>query len=512
MAPAPTLTIDGKPVEFAPGEVIISAASRAAGKIEIPHYCWHKRLSIAANCRMCLVEVEKAPKLVPACQTECKEGMVVFTKSDKVKAAQRSIHELLLVNHPIDCPICDQAGECKLQDNYMLFQLGQSRVRPEGKVRKSKRTPLGPYVMYDAERCILCTRCVRFMDEVAGERQLGVYARGDRAHIGTFPGAELNHPYSLNVVDVCPVGALTSQVFRFKQRVWNLKRTPSLCGGCARGCNIWVDAREGMVYRLLPRENEAVNKSWLCDEGRLTYARANDSRLSRALMRTASGPAEPCLASTAQKRATELFESLLAEKGRIGAALSLHATNEQAYVFGRIVRDALHAEAVAVLDYPNGTADRLLRVADKNPNRAGVQSVLGSLGIKIVSSEALVQRIESGELRGLLVVGHETSEAGRVASAAAAMLAFVHIGAARSALAERASVTLPSLAWVQSEGTWVNADGVTQSLSPAFAPSGEARPAEEWLQELGAALGLSLGLPNVSAIRAVLERPQPEAR
>ncbi|RYF09073.1 MAG: 2Fe-2S iron-sulfur cluster binding domain-containing protein, partial [Deltaproteobacteria bacterium] len=270
------VTIDGKALEFSPGESVIQAATRQ--DIEIPHYCWHPRLSIAANCRMCLVEVEKAPKLVPACQTECKDGMVVHTANDKVRQAQRSVSEFLLVNHPIDCPICDQAGECKLQDYYMKFQLAPSRMR-EAKVRKRKLQRLGPHVTYDAERCIVCTRCVRFMEEVPKDRQLGVFNRGDHSVIGTAPGQPLDNPYALNTVDVCPVGALTSNVFRFKQRVWNLKRSPSVCPGCAKGCNVHVDQRASQVYRLLPRENEAVNKSWMCDEGRLTYNRANENRL-----------------------------------------------------------------------------------------------------------------------------------------------------------------------------------------------------------------------------------------
>ena len=277
-----TITIDSTPVDFVAGESVIQAATRQ--RIEIPHYCWHPRLSVAANCRMCLVEVEKAPKLVPACQTECKEGMVVYTQNDKVKVAQRQVHEFLLINHPIDCPICDQAGECKLQDYYMRYQLTPSRMR-EPKVYKPKLKRLGPNVMYNAQRCILCTRCIRFMDEVAGERQLGLAHRGDHSEITTFPGKPLDSAYSLNTVDVCPVGALTSTVFRFKQRVWNLRRSPSVCPGCAKGCNVRVDQRSSQVYRMLPRENEAVNKSWMCDEGRLTYAWANDERLVEPLVK-----------------------------------------------------------------------------------------------------------------------------------------------------------------------------------------------------------------------------------
>ncbi len=497
-----TVTINGKVIEFSAGETVIQAATRNG--IEIPYYCWHPRLSIAANCRMCLVEVEKAPKLLPACETRCREGLVVNTDSPRVHDAQRAVHEFLLVNHPIDCPICDQAGECKLQDYYMKFQLAHSRMH-DHKVNKPRLVDLGPHVLLNAERCIVCTRCIRFMDEVAGQRQLGVFNRGDRAEIGTFPGQPLDNPYSLNTVDVCPVGALTSKIFRFKQRVWDLKRSASICPGCARGCNVRVDQRASQVYRLLPRENEAVNLSWLCDEGRLTYSRANDGRLSEATVRAEQGVA-PAPAGEALRRAILLLKPIAEARAGVGVAISLHATCEEAYVLGRVAKDLFGVGTVTLLERAPGEADKLLRVADRNPNRAGILRVLLGLGLKEQTRGALESQIADGAVKALLVLGHEADDAAGLAEACERLEVFVHIAHAASALGERAHVTLPSLAWVQVDGTWVNVDGRAQRLSPAFGATGHARLAYAWLIELAAALGVSFPWPSVQTIRAEMER------
>ncbi|MEO1336206.1 MAG: 2Fe-2S iron-sulfur cluster-binding protein [Myxococcota bacterium] len=269
----PTINIDGQDLEFEPGQSIIEVAT--ANGINVPFYCWHPRLSVAANCRMCLVEVEKAPKLLPACEIRCREGMVVKTDSPQVQQARGAVQEFLLINHPIDCPICDQAGECKLQDYYMKHDLSGTRF-DEVKVIKNKAVELGPLVVLDEERCINCTRCVRFMDEVAKNPQLGQFDRGDRAVIGTFPGEPLDDPYSLNTVEICPVGALTSRDFRFKVRSWFLKSVDSVCSGCARGCSITLDHYNNEVQRYRGRDNAHINQGWLCDAGRLSYKQIHD--------------------------------------------------------------------------------------------------------------------------------------------------------------------------------------------------------------------------------------------
>ncbi|MBI5507577.1 MAG: (2Fe-2S)-binding protein [Deltaproteobacteria bacterium] len=500
----PSVNIDGTSVEFKPGDSILKTAKKAG--IEIPYYCWHPRLSVAANCRICLVELEKSPKLVPACQTPCGDGMVVRTKSDKVKETQKAVHEFLLINHPIDCPICDQAGECKLQNYYMKLQLDQGPMQDE-KAHKPRLEELGPYVLYNGERCVMCTRCVRFMEEIAKDRQLGVFERGDHVRIGVFPNKPLDNPYSLNVVDVCPVGALTSSVFRFKQRVWFLSRSPSICPGCAKGCNVKVDHRSGIVYRLLPRENDAVNQSWLCDEGRLTYARANDGRLTTAAMLGPQG-VDSAAANAALDRAIQLLKPVADSKQGMAAVLSLHATCEEAYLFGRFVKEVCGVDEVALLAYADGVADRFLRQADKNPNRAGVTRVLCDLGLKTTDVASLCNKATSA-VKALLVLGHEGAELERLAAWAAKLEIVVQVAAARSPLTAKAHVTLPATNWVQADGTWQNGALRLQRLVPAFAPQDAARPAHEWLADLANGLGVAFALSSPATIRAEIERRLP---
>src|SRR6266568_2520884 len=280
----PKCTIDGKEIEAAPGNTVIEAAARHG--IEIPHFCWHPDLPVDGNCRMCLVEIEKMPKLQIACNTLVTEGMVVRTRSEKAVEAHRTTLEFLLINHPIDCPVCDQAGECYLQDNYMGHGLYDSKVEIEDKVRKRKVVDLGP-IMLDAERCVLCTRCIRFEREVTGTNTFELVNRGDHTEISTFESRPVLHDYAGNLADVCPVGALLSHDFRFKMRVWFLKAHESVCPGCSTGCNVFVDERDGEVQRLRPRRNVDVNKSWMCDVGRMEYKRiALDTRVAVARVRS----------------------------------------------------------------------------------------------------------------------------------------------------------------------------------------------------------------------------------
>src|SRR6185503_14502156 len=287
----PTLTINGNAVEAKAGETIMQVAERL--EIPIPYYCWHPGLTIAANCRMCLVEVEKQPKLQPACQWQVSEGMVVQTDSPKVLEARRAIMEYLLLNHPVDCPICDQAGECKLQDYWFDHDKGESRLVGL-KVHKPKAVEFGPLITFDAERCILCTRCVRFSKEIADDPVLNVGERGDHAEIILEEGRKLDHAYSLMTAHVCPVGALTSADFRFQTRVWLLKAAATTCPGCATGCSTWFEHHQGRAYRMRPRDNPAVNGWWMCDEGCLTYKRVNEDRvLSARVGRGAAAKAQP---------------------------------------------------------------------------------------------------------------------------------------------------------------------------------------------------------------------------
>ncbi|NWF90892.1 MAG: (2Fe-2S)-binding protein, partial [Ignavibacteriaceae bacterium] len=262
----PKFILDGIEIKFTQGQTIIEAAK--AHGIDIPHFCWHPSLSVSGNCRMCLVEVEKMPKLVIACSTLASEGMVVHSQSQKTIEARNAVMEFFLINHPLDCPICDEAGECKLQDYAYQHSKGESRFIDE-KNHKDKRVPLGPFVMFDAERCISCSRCIRFCDEIAKDPELTFIKRGDRVTIVTYPGEELDNPYSLNTTDICPVGALTNRDFRFQARVWDMSATKSICFGCSRGCNSEIWVRNNEVLRITPRYNEEVNSYWMCDYGRV---------------------------------------------------------------------------------------------------------------------------------------------------------------------------------------------------------------------------------------------------
>ena len=303
----PSFKLDGREIPFEPGDTIIRAAWRQG--IEIPHYCWHPGLSLAATCRMCLVEIkaerpvlmptlkwdkEKSafvpsdkPKLTPSCQALAVEGQEVFSKSEEASNAQKHVQEFLLLNHPVDCPICDQAGECKLQDYWETNQHALKRKHTEP-VHKPKAVRFGPPIVYDAERCIMCTRCIRVSDEVAHDHVLDMRERGNKNEITVSPGRELDHKYTLMTEHVCPVGALTSRDFRFKARVWFLRAAKSVCTGCATGCNDFMDydPRKNEVARIRPRDNEAVNKFWMCDDGMMTYRRVNEGRITSGVVRS----------------------------------------------------------------------------------------------------------------------------------------------------------------------------------------------------------------------------------
>ncbi len=272
----PTLTINGEEVTVEEGTTILQAAAQLG--YDIPHFCYHPALSIPANCRMCLVEVEGQGELQPSCYSPVADDMVVHTENDRVVKARKAILEFILVNHPVDCPVCDQAGECKLQDYYMAYDAQESRLRTE-KQQKVKAYPIGPEVVYDGERCILCTRCVRFCEEITETNELTTVDRGDATEIRTFPGKELDNNYSMCTVDICPVGALTARDFRFKCRVWLMNSTDSICTGCSRGCNIHLDHFQNEIQRYRPRYNPDVNDYWMCDQGRYTYKEVHNDRL-----------------------------------------------------------------------------------------------------------------------------------------------------------------------------------------------------------------------------------------
>ncbi|MBI3300761.1 MAG: molybdopterin-dependent oxidoreductase [Deltaproteobacteria bacterium] len=487
----PKLEIDGREVTVEDGLNLIQAAERLG--IEVPHYCYHPGLSISGNCRMCLVEIEKMPRLQIACNTRVTEGMVVKTTSPKVKTAQAAVLEFLLINHPIDCPVCDQAGECKLQDYYMDYGAYRSRFPLEAKVEKRKVVDLGPQVILDQERCILCARCTRFLDEVTKTSELGIFARGDHCYIDLFPGKKLDNPYSGNVVDVCPVGALTSKDFRFKARVWYLEKVESICTMCANGCNIDIYHRRGQMYRFRPRYNPDVNQYWMCDEGRLWYKELQkESRLFRPLMR-----GEPDFTPvTWDKALASVVETLTRVKaahgaGAIAGIVGAKATNEEVYLFARLLKEQLGAEQVTGLSWSPADAfhDNFLIKADKNPNTRGLQA-LGLLNGG-ASAAAVLAAAEKGTVKVLLVFGVDlvTVFGQKKADAALSNVDVIVLDTDYTGTTEYANMVLPISAAPETDGTFTNYAGRVQRVRQAFPPPGEAKPGWEALSLLAAKLG-----------------------
>jgi NADH-quinone oxidoreductase subunit G len=488
----PKLTIDGTEIEVPAGTNLIEAAKRLG--IEIPHYCYHPGLTIAGQCRLCMVDIEKTPRPTIACNTQAAEGMVVSTQTERVKETRRSIMEFHLINHPLDCPVCDQAGECWLQIYYMKHGLYDPRMTDE-KVHKPKAVPLGPHVMLDAERCILCSRCVRFCDEITKTGELGIFNRGDHSEIGLFPGMDLENKYSGNVVDICPVGALTDRDFRFQVRVWYLETTNSVCPGCARGCNIEVHVNrrrphhaEGRrVARLKPRFNEDVNRWWMCDEGRYGYGFVDDpSRLVTPVRRDADGARELAWADAVATVAAALG-GVSPEQTAIIASPKM--SNEDLFA----VRSLAEGRGIRQVGFrvpprvPGDEDDFLIR-ADKNPNTRGAE-LLGLDG----SVATLLDAARARRVRCLWVFEHDLFDSAwketDVAAALDGVETVIFTGVTANATSERAHLVLPASAWVERDGTFTSFEGRVQRFRAALTPLGEARPAWDIVGQVLGALG-----------------------
>jgi NADH-quinone oxidoreductase subunit G len=483
----PKITLDGKELEVPAGMNLIEAAK--LGGVEIPYYCYHPSLSIVAQCRMCLVEVKGQHKLVPGCQTKVADGMVVNTQNQKVKTAQAAVLEFFFVNHPVDCPICDQAGECKLQDYYMKYDLGEHRST-EPRLEKPKRKVFGPMVMYDAERCILCTRCVRFTQEVTKTNELVMFHRGDHNEIGLFPGMDLSeNPYSGNVVDLCPVGALTSRDFRFKVRVWTLKSAPSVCSGCATGCNVVLQHQDHQVHRVLPRENPEINRYWLCDEGRLRYHPVNEGRFLH--------PRVGRQDSSWTDAVTRAAETLTSQRGEVGLVLSPQSTNEDAYAAVKLAQFA-GIKRLYIGGRAPGESDDFLRHADKNPNRVGVLVQAPKPGLV----DDLIDDLKAKKLSALLVIGQDLTGQDQEVLAALGDVPVVGLIENESGWTDRAQVLLPIATWAEVDGHFTNAEGKSQAITAAIKPGGESEPTWRALCRLGQKLGHKMSYRSVRELQA----------
>ncbi|MCC6643081.1 MAG: molybdopterin-dependent oxidoreductase [Deltaproteobacteria bacterium] len=495
------LIIDGVTYEVAEGRTILQALDDLGllmNGVDIPHYCWHPKLTIDGSCRLCQVEVEGFPKLQIGCNTPVKDGMVVHTKNDRVKKAREGVMELLLVNHPLDCPICDQSGECKLQD--YAFEYGVPHARTEEPRRAlKKRVDLGPTIVFDQERCILCRRCIRFCREVPKTGELGIFNRGDHSVVEPFPGAKVDNPYSMNIADICPVGALTTKDFRFKIRVWFLEEPQGICTGCANGCNVFLGVANNLVYRYVPRRNDAVNQTWICDAGRMTYAEIGaPDRLERSMLRGADGTLDAVPYERAIEEAAARLRRLVQAKGAgaIAGVASGFASNEDLLVFRRFL-DALGAGASGVA-IATGEADDLLIKAEKAPNGAGAR-LLG-----FPDASGVVERIRSGATAGLVVLGRDLLRSGAIASEheLAKLDTVIVLDTHRSELERVAHVVLPVRHAAEKHATYTNVAGRVQRTQPTVEPRFEAWADGEVLSRLGALLGLA-GFDGKYDVRAI---------
>jgi NADH-quinone oxidoreductase subunit G len=518
--PPNTIKIDGREIPFEPGDTIIRAAHRAG--IDIPHYCWHPGLSVAANCRMCLVELpppkgrpamrldvlkwdpvkkeylpDNKPKLQPACQQACAPGLEVLSESsDHVSQARSAVQELLLLNHPVDCPICDQAGECRLQDYWLQHQRTGKRMRQEV-VHKPKAVPFGPTIVYDAERCIVCTRCVRFTEEVAKDPVLSVRERGNLNEITVSPGRELDHDYTLMTEHVCPVGALTSRDFRFKARVWFLRSARTICQGCSTGCNAFLDfdPRTNVPHRHRPRDNAEVNKYWMCDEGMLSYRAAVDGRVKSA---SVGGAVEPV--DAAVEAAKDLLKGITSKPDRVAVVLSAQHSLEDNWALYTLGKTFLGVDKFFVTGKPLGRGDEILMSADKNPNTAGVMKLCDA------NPPRPLQDLVQNEQQYDFVValgGHVEVEPAELKSALRGKKVLTvasHLGP----LTDAAKVVLPAAAWAEVDSTWVNKQGRVQTSERALVAAGDAEPGWLLVGKLGKALGLATNWRKLSEVRRAM--------
>jgi NADH-quinone oxidoreductase subunit G len=480
-----TVTIDGVEVRVPKGATIFDAAELAG--YTPPHFCFHRDLSIPANCRMCLCEVKDQGKLQTSCSTAAMDGMVVAFDAPRVKEAVQGVIEFVFKNHPLDCPVCDQVGECYLQKYYV--EVGKYDPLPIERVHKDKVKDLGPITL-DAERCVLCTRCVRFGEEIAGTADFTIAHRSDHSEIMTFDDRPIDTDYALNYTDICPVGALTSNDFRFRKRVYYLRSAKSICPECSTGCNIYSEQSEDVVYRYRPRHNDQVNDSWMCDPGRLSSALVADAR-NRLVEPLARGTAglEAMDWNTAIDRAARQLEAL---SGSVAAIAHPRMSNEDLWEIARLMKvvgdGAVDFRGDDSWKGVDDLIDGILIRRDRHPNTRGALEILGLDGESRVGG--ILDRVAGGELRGLIVCGWDAETLGeRGARALEAAEWVLFLGTRRTSLLEHADLVLPACVHVERDGTFTNHAGRVQRFWPNVSAYEESRP--EWmaLSAIRAALG-----------------------
>jgi NADH-quinone oxidoreductase subunit G len=495
--------IDGVWHQFPKGTRLIEACEQAGSYV--PRYCYHKKLSSPGNCRMCLIEMgfprlgpDRKPELgldnkpiinwMPRPQISCAqdvaEGMGVRTNSPLVKECQRGVMEFLLINHPLDCPICDQAGECQLQEFSVDFGTSKSRFL-ENKVKKPKNVVLGPRVTLDDERCILCSRCIRFCQEVAHDDVLGFVDRGSHTLLTAHPGKRLENNYSLNTVDICPVGALTSTDFRFKMRVWFLKETKSICTSCATGCNSIIGAREDVIYRQTPRENDHVNCCWMCDYGRLNfkYLEAENRLLEPQIL--LEGQLAYADWSTAIAQAALQLKQFSGPE--IAIVASGRMTNEELWLTAQLAK-SLGAQWMDIVPRRE-PGDDILLSKDRNPNTNGARLILGSESEPGANLIAISEAVKSGKIKALLILKENAMHLGVPIEQLAQLPVLIMMNVLSNEATEKATVVLPACGFAEKRGSMVNGKGRLQRLNRAVRPPGNARDDWEILRDLLQAVG-----------------------
>jgi len=511
-----TVTINGKTVEIGDRERLNAIqAARLAG-VEIPHYCWHPALSVVASCRMCLIEVgDRKPdgsvamqgKLMPACQTPVKDGMVIVTDSEKVKTAQRATLEYLLLNHPLDCPICDQAGECYLQDYTYRYGRAHSRLQ-EPKLQRQDKHYIGDQIVLFTDRCVMCTRCVRFTREISGTAELQVINRGSHEEIDVFPGQPCNNKLAGNVVDICPVGALCSKDFLYQQRVWWLKTTRSVCPDCSTGCSIVVDQNKEHVYRLRPRPNPQGQGYFMCDEGRFGFHYIHrQDRLKEPLQRSGAEAAVCDWDDLLTALRAALARAAAKRPSGLAAVLSPWMTVEEGYLIAKYLR-SLSPDVRFALGpvrrvgqddrYPKDVRGNAVEPAkfviraEKCPNRRGIEAILRHFEGRVITVEDRLGQIAAGTVESLYLFGGDPEP--WITSEQAAGLSPLKLLVVQDMLPSPASAVahfvLPGGAFAEREGTFVNHAGLAQAIQRAAAPPDVAWPDGRILWQLAGRRGL----------------------
>ena len=504
----PFFQIDGEPVEYEPGEIVLSAVLRS-GKI-IPHYCYHPGMSVVATCRMCLVDVidmgngRPAPKLQTACSLDAMEGMKIETLNQKVEEGQKLVNEFLLVNHPLDCPICDQSGECILQDYSFKYGSGKSEMDYSKRVNGWR--DIGTFVAMERNRCIQCSRCDRFTREITGTNEFGMFNRGHELTLDTYADRPMTNKFQGNMADICPVGAITEKEFRFKRRVWKLKKNYSICTGCSSGCNVTIEHDRNEVFRLKPHENQNVNKWWLCDEGRLTYRMMNErkTRIPRPLGRV-EGKLEGVSWEEAYGAIVKRVKELKPFPHEVLALTDTSASNEELFLLQKLLKEGFSSDNIfcPLPKWGQSESDffiNTLITTDKTPNRAG------ALALKIKGDEknAKLKKVIEGELKVVFILGNPFEAESEIKEIIKRTQLVVHLGVFHNSWGEIADVVLPGQYYSEKEGTYTNKHQRVQSTEIAIQALRRTRPEWQILAELLQSLGQTSCFDSVPQVFAAM--------